>query len=39
LDKPTTVCRSRFGTRIGRFGDEDLVRLNRAILLFLGLAG
>ena len=25
--------------RIGRLSDEDIVRLNRAILIFLGLAG
>lgn len=39
VDKITTVSRLRLGSRIGRLGDEDLVRLNRAILVFLGLAG
>jgi hypothetical protein len=27
------------GTRIGRLGNVDLVRLNRAMTVFLGLAG
>jgi len=39
VDKITTVSRSRIGARIGRLGDEDLVRLNRAVLVFLGIAG
>jgi len=39
LDKLTTVPRSKLGERIGRLADEDLVRLGRAILVFLGLAG
>jgi len=39
VDKVTTVRRSRLGERIGRLSDEDLVRLNRALLVFLGLAG
>ena len=38
VDKLTTVPRSRLGERIGRLSDEDLVRLNRSILVFLGLA-
>jgi mRNA interferase MazF len=38
-DKVTTVRRSRLGERIGRLKDEDVVRLNRALLVFLGLAG
>jgi mRNA interferase MazF len=38
VDKLTTVPKSKLGSRIGRLGDEDLVRLNRAILVFLGLA-
>jgi len=37
-DKLTTVSKERLGERIGRLDDEDLVRLNRAILVFLGLA-
>lgn len=39
VDKITTVPRMRLGDRIGRLADEDLVRLNRAILVFLGMAG
>lgn len=39
VDKITTVPRKRLGERIGRLGDEDLVRLGRAIIVFLGLAG
>jgi mRNA interferase MazF len=33
----TTVPRAKLGDRIGRLSDEDVVRLNRALLLFLGL--
>jgi mRNA interferase MazF len=39
VDKITTVSRAKFGSRIGRLDEEDIVRLNRAILVFLGLAG
>lgn len=39
VDKVTSVSREKLGERIGRLSDEDLVRLNRALLLFLGLAG
>ena len=38
VDKVTTVARKRLGQRIGRLDDGDTVRLNRAILVFLGLA-
>jgi mRNA interferase MazF len=38
VDKLTTVSRDRLGARVGRLDDEDVVRLNRAILVFLGLA-
>ena len=38
IDKITSLPRSRLGKRVGRLGDEDLVRLNRAALVFLGLA-
>ncbi len=37
-DKITTVARTRLGTRIGRLDDEDMLRLNRAVLVFFGLA-
>ena len=39
VDKITTVPKSKIGARVGRLDDEDLARLNRAILVFLGLAG
>lgn len=38
IDKITTVPKSKVGTRIGRLDDEDVLRLNRAIVVFLGLA-
>lgn len=38
VDKITTVPRAKLGTRIGRLDDEDLLRLKRAALVFLGLA-
>jgi mRNA interferase MazF len=39
VDKITTVHKSKIGRRIGRLDDEDIVRLNRAVLMFLGMAG
>jgi hypothetical protein len=39
VDKITTVPKSRIGNQIGRLDDEDLVHLNRAVLVFLGFAG
>jgi mRNA interferase MazF len=39
VDKITTVSRAKLGSRIGRLDEEDVVRLNRAILVFLGMAG
>ena len=39
VDKITTVPRSRLGALVGRLGDEDRIRLNRAMMVFLGLAG
>jgi len=39
VDKITTVPRTKIGSRIGCLADEDIVRLNRAILVFLGIAG
>jgi mRNA interferase MazF len=39
VDKVTTVPKRKVGSRIGRLGDEDLVQLNRAMMVFLGLAG
>ena len=39
VDKITTVHRSRLGTKVGRLSDEDMVRLGRSVVVFLGLAG
>ena len=39
VDKVTTVPKAKLGRRIGRLADDDMVRLNRARMLFLGLAG
>src|ERR1051326_8619637 len=39
VDKITTVPRAKVGTLVGRLSDEDVVRLNRAVLVFLGIAG
>ena len=38
VDKITTVPKSKLGDRVGRLDDEDVVRLNRALVVFLGLA-
>jgi mRNA interferase MazF len=38
VDKVTTVPRSRLCQCIGRLPDDDLLRLNRSLLVFLGLA-
>jgi len=39
VDKVTTVPRDKLGERIGKLGEPDIQRLNRAILVFMGLAG
>ncbi|MBZ5557097.1 MAG: type II toxin-antitoxin system PemK/MazF family toxin [Acidobacteriia bacterium] len=38
-DKIVPVPRARIRDRIGRLDDPDVARLNRAVLVFLGLAG
>jgi mRNA interferase MazF len=38
VDKVTTVPKSKLGAHIGRLDDEDVLRLNQAVLVFLGLA-
>ena len=38
IDKITTVHRRRLGYQIGVLEDADLVRVNRGIVLFLGIA-
>lgn len=37
-DKITTVRRSRLGARIGALDDANVLRLNRALVVFLGIA-
>ena len=39
VDKITTIPKTRIGNQVGRLDDEDMVRLNRAVLVFLGFAG
>jgi mRNA interferase MazF len=39
VDKITTVSRTKVGTHVGRLEDQDMLRLNRAVLVFLGIAG
>jgi mRNA interferase MazF len=38
VDKITTVPKAKVGARIGRLDDEDILRLNQAALVFIGLA-
>ena len=38
LDKVTTVSKTKLGALIGRMSDEDMLRLNRGLVVFLGLA-
>jgi len=38
VDKIITVPKSCLGQCIGRLADDDLLRLNRSLLVFLGLA-
>lgn len=38
VDKLTTIARDKLGQRTGRLDNEDMVRLDRAILVFLGQA-
>jgi len=39
VDKVTTIPRAKLGERVGRLGDDDMVRVARALLVFSGLAG
>lgn len=39
VDKITTVPRAKLGQQLGRLGDDDMVRLGRAVMVFFGLAG
>jgi mRNA interferase MazF len=38
VDKITTMPRANLQDPLGRLRDEDILRLNRAVLVFLGLA-
>jgi mRNA interferase MazF len=38
VDKVSTVAKTKVGARVGRLDDEDILRLNQALLVFLGLA-
>ncbi len=38
VDKVTTIPKAKLGRRIGRLDDATMLRLNRALLVFLGLA-
>lgn len=38
VDKITTVPKERLGERVGQLEEVDMVRLNQAIMVFLGLA-
>ena len=39
VDKIATMPRAKLRMRVGRLDDDDIVRLNRAVVVFLGLAG
>ena len=39
VDRITSVPRSKLGQQLGRLGDDDMVRLARSVVVFLGLAG
>jgi mRNA interferase MazF len=39
VDKLTTVPRTRVGRRLGTLAPADLGRVDRAVMVFLGLAG
>ena len=39
VDKITTVPKARLGQRLGRLDAADMARLNRAAVVFLGIAG
>lgn len=39
VDKITTMPRTSLTERIGRLSDADMLRLSRALLVFLGLGG
>lgn len=38
VDKAITIPRTSIGTHVGRLADDDMVRLNRALVVVLGIA-
>jgi mRNA interferase MazF len=38
VDKVTALPKAKIGARIGRLDEADILHLNRAVLVFLGLA-
>jgi mRNA interferase MazF len=38
IDKLTTVPKTKLGVRVGRLEDREIIRLNHAVIVFLGLA-
>jgi mRNA interferase MazF len=38
VDKIATVSKAKVASRVGRLDDEDMVRLNQAMMVFLGMA-
>ena len=38
VDKISTLPRTKLGRRIGNLGNADMLRLNQALVVFLGLA-
>jgi mRNA interferase MazF len=39
VDKISTVPRNKLRAKIGQLDDKDMTRLNRSIIVFLGIAG
>ena len=39
IDKITAVSRTKLQSHLGRLSDADIVRVNRAVVVFLGFAG
>jgi len=39
VDKVSTVRRTKLGAKVGALDDANLVQLNRALVVFLGVAG
>lgn len=39
VDKITTMARTKLGQQVGQLDDADMLRVNRAMTVFLGMAG